>query len=921
MAAAPSTSQNATPAPPASLVCPLTQVLFVDPVVDHEGNSFEREAIEKWLDRNPSSPITRSPLEKSMLAPNRALRTLVEEWCAANNVPLVGTTQTAPTANSTDVAAATATPLQSQSPTRTPSAHKNTNLSLSLSARPLRSSDLPANDPNPLSADHDEYLVLVSVTPPVHPNSQDGLTYVEPPQPARPATTPAAGTTTPPITPPQLPTTSTDLIAVVDVSGSMGIEATFQDENGKAESAGLTVLDVVKHAVRTLVHTLGPNDRLGVVAFSDDAEIILPLTFMDTPGKTTADTKLAPLSELASTNLWSGLDTALTLFRSSARRPNCTRSIFLLTDGQPNVEPPRGTLGMIQRLKDQENGLPVDQVTTFGFGYSLDSALLHSIAVQCGTPGMYGFIPDSGMVGTAFVNSVSAVVSKVPLRSLKVKLDLLDASGAMVHPKETEAVAVGAQVPMLVTSWGAELNVGTVGYGQSRDVVVRVKVPKGASGDLKVNATLSYESLAGDGERGSAPPPSTTSAASLSLRAAPSEADFAAVTHHLLRQTFSRTLISCVDKATAQNATETEFRAAQSLLKDFVDVANRLAREVERSPSVGVSAPGGFVRDVKASTKGLMEDVKGQATLALSKYLYFTRWGQHYLKSLARAHLVQECSNFKDPGLQLYNSGGHPTSLFSRFRDTADDAFGKLKVVPSRQATAGGRGGRRRGGGAPQVQMARLNNRYGGCFLPSTPVLLANQSYKSVGELCKGDLVMSIYAPGDGTHGLGTARVRAVVVHQGQFEMVEVTSSGKGVLVEGDMRGDPGRSVHITKWHPVLSAVNGSGSPRWMFPAELASTVSCTADTVCSVLLEPEFESLNLAEGKVRAPRETLAIARPHTVILSRSNVPAITLAHGLRDAGRRVASKDGGWVGWTHVVEHELFGTDAVVEQMESRI
>jgi hypothetical protein len=32
---------------------------------------------------------------------------------------------------------------------------------------------------------------------------------------------------------------------------------------------------------------------------------------------------------------------------------------------------------------------------------------------------------------------------------------------------------------------------------------------------------------------------------------------------------------------------------------------------------------------------------------------YFERWGKHYLPSLARAHLLQQCNNFKDPGIQV----------------------------------------------------------------------------------------------------------------------------------------------------------------------------------------------------------------------------------------------------------------------------
>jgi hypothetical protein len=58
--------------------CPITSQIMKDPVVDPEGNSYERAAIEGWLRRNTTSPITRSPLRPEDLVPNRALRAAIE---------------------------------------------------------------------------------------------------------------------------------------------------------------------------------------------------------------------------------------------------------------------------------------------------------------------------------------------------------------------------------------------------------------------------------------------------------------------------------------------------------------------------------------------------------------------------------------------------------------------------------------------------------------------------------------------------------------------------------------------------------------------------------------------------------------------------------------------------------------------------
>ncbi len=42
---------------PSSFLCPITHELMTDPVIDPDGNSFERSAIENWLKEHSTSPI------------------------------------------------------------------------------------------------------------------------------------------------------------------------------------------------------------------------------------------------------------------------------------------------------------------------------------------------------------------------------------------------------------------------------------------------------------------------------------------------------------------------------------------------------------------------------------------------------------------------------------------------------------------------------------------------------------------------------------------------------------------------------------------------------------------------------------------------------------------------------------------------
>ena len=67
---------------PPEFCCPITQVEMVDPVVASDGNSYERAALQKWIDQahgsQAVSPVTNEPLD-GRLIPNRNLRQRIEQ--------------------------------------------------------------------------------------------------------------------------------------------------------------------------------------------------------------------------------------------------------------------------------------------------------------------------------------------------------------------------------------------------------------------------------------------------------------------------------------------------------------------------------------------------------------------------------------------------------------------------------------------------------------------------------------------------------------------------------------------------------------------------------------------------------------------------------------------------------------------------
>ena len=63
---------------PAEFYCPISHCLMLEPVMDREGNTYERTSIEQWLTNHNTSPITRNSLNANHLAVNRALVGLIE---------------------------------------------------------------------------------------------------------------------------------------------------------------------------------------------------------------------------------------------------------------------------------------------------------------------------------------------------------------------------------------------------------------------------------------------------------------------------------------------------------------------------------------------------------------------------------------------------------------------------------------------------------------------------------------------------------------------------------------------------------------------------------------------------------------------------------------------------------------------------
>jgi len=576
--------------------------------------------------------------------------------------------------------------------------------------------------------------------------------------------------------------TPSDICCVVDTSGSMNSDAILKDDSGEI-SHGLSILDIVKHALRTLIGNLGDLDRMAVVSYSNAATTVSPLTPMTGNGKVTTEESLSQLTPNGMTNLWDGFKTGFELLKAGSDGKRF-QHLLLFTDGIPNINPPRGIVPMLKKLKDTEGGRLPCVVSTFGFGYELDSEMLSQFA-SIGS-GSYNFIPDAGFVGTVFVN---ALANLLVCAAQEVQLTLTPANGAEIVDKE-----VLGGFPTVKKDKSVILSLGTVQFGQPRSVVVHVTPPSSSRQDC-LTVKLDYRGV------------QAAKSASCSCRGSGSEDtrySFSFVESQRLRLRFVDVLRNAMLVIKKQNAFEKAqgkpipLPEAQRTVEGFRD-------EILASPA----------RELE-SVKYLLEDLTSQVSEAYSREDWYKKWGLHYLPSLMFAHLMQQCNNFKDAGVQSY--GG---KLFETLRDAADEFFVNLPAPvpapkPVTHVPAGPAPVAAASAHAPApVNMSAYMDRYAGCVDGECMVRMADGSAQRLAQVRKGDFV----AAPDGGKAEVICAVRTLAPN-GRFLLAEL----------------PG-GLRVTPYHPVR--VGGA----WRFPSDLSPAEERACQAVYTLVLEEQGPS------------------------------------------------------------------------------
>jgi hypothetical protein len=431
-------------------------------------------------------------------------------------------------------------------------------------------------------------------------------------------------------------------------------------------------------------------DYLGSPHFSPSMrELIIPAQ-MDIVGKQEATLVLDGMQTEGQTSMWLGIEAGLDVLRTHPSQH--TKALWVFTDGIPTLVPPRGHQGMLQRYEKTYGGLP-GNLSTFGFGYQLDSALLEDLA-QLGN-GTYSFIPDVGMVGTVFVHAIANLIAcSAGSCQVTVEGDISDA-WISTAPAGKKTVRKPGQQKLVA-------DLGQVNMGQTRDFVIKVENPALCSVTARIG---------GQDVQGCLLPPDPD-------RCVAQLARIEAVRGIALARS---------------NANFSLDKALQAVL----EVVGKLREMREESDSPVIA--------------DILSDLEGQVAMGLSRQDYYQRWGAHYFPSIQRAHSLQICTNFKDHGVQHY--GG---DIFKEVRDEADDQFNQLPPPIPTVGSPTSSPARRSSGpssyrpaptnAAPAFSMSLFNTASGACFA-SGLVLLATGDSKDISDVERGDVLWTDSGP------------------------------------------------------------------------------------------------------------------------------------------------------------------------------
>ena len=253
---------------------------------------------------------------------------------------------------------------------------------------------------------------------------------------------------------------------VIDTSGSM---------DGRP-------IDDARAATAALLDSMHDGDRLAVVAFHSEVEVVLPSTRVERGNLEALREQVSALRATGTTDLGGGLRAGIEeVIRHY--EPQGINRVVLLSDGVPN-DP-----STIEALA-QAAGERSIAITALGLGTDYDETLLAAIAQRSG--GRFHYVDDSSAVASVFQGEVLRM-RRVLARN--VAIDLRPGPGVRIES------VVGQ--PQVSADGSVRVPVGDIAEGETRDLIVRVVAEGRRAGALVelIDAVLTFDDAAFDAGR------------------------------------------------------------------------------------------------------------------------------------------------------------------------------------------------------------------------------------------------------------------------------------------------------------------------------------------------------------------------------------------------------------------------------------
>lgn len=254
-----------------------------------------------------------------------------------------------------------------------------------------------------------------------------------------------------------------NLVLVIDRSGSMS-------DRGKITYA--------KQAAKEIIQRLGSNDRLSIVAYSTEAQVLYPMQSLG--NKAHAISAVDSIYPTNSTNLSGGLIAGINQLESATRSGYINR-VILLSDGLAN----KGItdIGELSRVSSRASERNI-HITTMGLGLDFDENLMMSLA-QHGA-GNYYFIESPSQLASIFqreFGQLTRIIAKSSMLTLSLQPGVI-------------LTEVYGYTYSTTKDGNIQIKLGDMFAGQQRDILLKLRVPAEKIGkrDLVI-AYLNYEDL------------------------------------------------------------------------------------------------------------------------------------------------------------------------------------------------------------------------------------------------------------------------------------------------------------------------------------------------------------------------------------------------------------------------------------------